>query len=342
MFNPARVPLDLRVEIHDRATRDYWTRVNHATVIPPGRSSLILPLQQLYVGEKSRPGRPLLLEAITRLVFNIGKNPVAPLFFDSIRLERDRSVDAVRFDELFAFDFGSASSPIMPGFTRITAATRYSPGRGYGLQAPKIWRTHDALQPDPLYQDFLCIESGGIVVDVPNGQYRVFVNMDSPSGYWGDYAAYRRRAIIAQGRMVVIDEMDYTTFKKKYFRFWNIDDLPTDRTFDKYQGAYFDEKTFDVDVTDGRLRLEFEGRRWACSVSAVIIYPLARASAGARFLRWVKEKLCLACWMGCSRAAWPNGGRIALLARMVCLGNCRWSISSDSLRPPELSRSVRS
>ena len=54
--------------------------------------------------------------------------------------------------------------------------------------------------------------------------------------------------------------MDFDAFKKKYFRFWNVEDLPTDNTFDKYQKAYFHEKTFDVDVTNGQLRSVSKGR----------------------------------------------------------------------------------
>ena len=197
--------------------------------------------------------------------------------------------EKVLFEGLYAFDLGTGTSPVMEGFTQITPATMYSKGRGYGLMDAKIWRTFDALQPDPLYQDFICIESGGLAVDVPNGRYRVFVNMDNPSGYWGEYQIYRRRAILAQGREVASDGMDFESFKKKYFRFWNVEDLPTDNTFDKYQRTY-QTKTIDVDVKDGQLRVGFQGDNWACSVSAIVIYPVTKAAEGERFLNWVEGK----------------------------------------------------
>ena len=88
----------------------------------------------------------------------------------------------------------------MPGFTRIDPSTVYSKGRGYGLKDAQIWRAFDVLQPDPLYQDFLCIEKGGLAVDLPNGKYHVFVNLDNPSGFWGEYQIYRQRAVLAQGQ----------------------------------------------------------------------------------------------------------------------------------------------
>ena len=289
-YTDAQRPLPLTIEIQDTGTQGYWTRVNYSTVILPGQSTLILPLKQLYVGEKSRPGRSLILSGITRLVFSVGAAPAAPLFLDKLRLERDSFAEKAFFDGLYAFDFGTGSSPVMDGFTAITPATLYSPGRGYGLKNAKIWRAVDALQPDPLYQDFLCIESGGLAVDVPNGKYRVFVNMDSPAGFWGEEQAFRERSIVAQGKKVVSETMNYKSFAKKYFQFWDQDDLPSENTFDKYGGAHFSEKTFDVNVTNGQISLDFNGENWACSVSAVIIYPLEKAEEGARFLEAVKEK----------------------------------------------------
>jgi hypothetical protein len=289
-YTDSSQPLPVGIEIQDTGTQDYWTRGNYQTVVPPGQSTLILPLKQLYVGEKSRPGRNLILSGITKLVFSLGDAPAAPLFLDKLRLERDTTADAVFFEGLYAFDFGTGKSPVMDGFTSITPATLYAPGRGYGLKNARIWRAVDALQPDPLYQDFLCIESGGLAVDVPNGKYRVFVNMDSPGGYWGETQAFRQRSILANGKTVVAETQDFRSFAKKYFQFWNTEDLPAEDLFDKYDRGHFSEKVFDVEVKNGQLSLDFSGQNWACSVSAVILFPLEKAEEGKRFLQWVREK----------------------------------------------------
>ncbi len=42
--------------------------------MPPGRSTLIIALKQMHVVEKSKPGRMLRLDKITRPVFSIGDN----------------------------------------------------------------------------------------------------------------------------------------------------------------------------------------------------------------------------------------------------------------------------
>ncbi len=284
----AKHPLDVYFEVRDRATRDYWTRVNYNTIVPPGSSTLIIPTS-LYVGEKSRPGRPLIQNGITRMVFSIGAQPEAPLFIDNIRLERDTETARMLFDGLWAFDLGQGSSPVMEGFTPLDVSKFYAKGRGYGWKDARFWRVFDALQPDPLYQDFICIEQGGLAIDVPNGKYHVFVNMDSPSGFWGEYQRYRHRALVLED-VEYVDKMDLDAFKKQYYRFWDSEDLPTDDTFDKYQEPYFGEKEHEVEVRDGQLNIEFVGQNWGCCVSAIVVYPAAKEADGHRFLDFVKER----------------------------------------------------
>jgi hypothetical protein len=290
VFTPAPEPLKLYVEIRDAPTTGYWTRVNYHTLVPPGRSKLVLPLDQLYVGEKSRPGRNLLLGDITQFVLSVGDDPAGPLLVDNIRLERDTKTAGMLFEGLHAFDLGTAQSPLMPGFRRIDPGTLYSKGRGYGLMAAQVWRALDALQPEPLYQDFICIERGGLAVDVPNGRYAVMVNLDSPSGFWGEYQVYPSRTVRCEGSVVARDTMDVDALRAKYFRYWDVEDSADQDTFDKYQRGYFAEKRFEVDVTDGQLNLEFEGQNWACSVSAVVIYPVSKAAAGEAFLDYVVQR----------------------------------------------------
>jgi hypothetical protein len=288
VYTDAKDPLELYVEVRDRETRDYWTRVNYTTVIPPGASTLIIPTA-LYVGEKARPGRPLMREAVTRLVFSVGDHPAAPLYLDNVRLERDTETAGVLFDGLWAFDVGPAGSSVMEGFIPLDPGKTYTKGRGYGWKDARFWRAFDALQPDPLYRTFVCVEKGGLALDVPNGKYHVFVNVDSPSGFWGEYQRYRKRALILNG-VRHEDTMDLASFKKRYYRFWDKEDLPSDNTFDKYQVPYFSEKQHEVEVRDGRLSIEFEGENWACSVSAIVVYPDAKAEQGRRFLDFVKAR----------------------------------------------------
>lgn len=302
----AREPLQLNVEIRDRQTRDYWTRVNYTTVVPPGSSTVVVPTA-LYVGEKSRPGRPLQTNAITRLVFALGDKPAAPLYLDNIRLRRDTETARVVFPGLHAFDLGPAGAPVMEGFTPLDVSKRYTSGRGYGWKNARIWRAFDALQPDPLYRDFICVEGGGLALDVPNGRYHVFVNMDSPSGFWGEVQRYRRRALILEGQRHE-DRMDLASFRQRYYRHWQADDLPDENTFDKYQIPYFREKFRTVEVRDGQLNIDFEGENWACAVSAIIVFPEAKAAEGKRFLDFVRDRRRFHFDTAFKRVLHPAGG----------------------------------
>jgi hypothetical protein len=282
-------PLRLSVEVRDDKTEGYWTRVNYNAIVVPGSSTVTIPTN-LYVGEKSRPGRRLDREKIVLLAFGIGRNPGAPLFIDNVRLEKDESAAAAQFDGLLAFDFGKESSPLMEGFIQFTDSTTYDPGRGYGLRDADIWQAYDALQPEPLYQDFLCIDSGEVAIDLANGTYRVFMNIDSPSGFWGEFQSYDERRVLAEGKPVVIDRMDFETFNERYYRYWDTEDSPSDNTFDKYQEPTYEEKTFDVQVTDGQLNLAFEGNRWAITLSALVVYPVELETEGKAFLDFVHQR----------------------------------------------------
>ena len=290
VYNTGSTPVSLYIEIRDTKTKDYWTRVNYQTVLPPGASTLILATD-LYVGEKSRPGPPLDKAHITRFVLN-AEGAKSSLFFDNIRLERDTS-DRIAVPGLRAFAFGPPTLKPLRGFTPVTPATLYtagSGGKGYGLKNAVIWRAYDALQPDPLYQTGLCITQGGFAVDVPNGKYHVFVNIDSPSGFWGEYAVYTKRTVKANGMPVVQETMDLPRFLKKYFRFADVEDRPDENTFDKYQRGYFQEKEFDVEVRNGQLFLEFEGELWANYVSTLVLYPSEQAALGKKYLANLQER----------------------------------------------------
>ena len=287
VFNSSNQPVTFYFEVKDAATTDYWTRVNYNTVLPPGASTLIINTD-LYVGEKSRPGRQLDRAHIVRVAMSIDPAK-SPVYFDNLRLERDLS-DKIKVPGLMAYSFGPGTSKPMSGFTAVTPSTIYSAGRGFGLKNAQVWRAYDMLQPEPLYEQGICIEQGGFAVDLPDGKYHVFVNLDSPSGFWGEYQVYRERVVKANGAEVVHDRMDLAAFQKKYFRFSEVEDTTRENTFDKYQKPYFQEKQFDVNVKGGQLYLEFIGENWANFVSALVIYPSTQAEAGQKYLDNLQER----------------------------------------------------
>lgn len=285
VYNPNDTPASLYVEIRDKQTKDYWTRVNYDTVAPPGRSTVSIPTS-VFVGEKSRPGRPLIKDAVTHLFIN---PKGMQLRFDNVRLERV-ALESVRFPELQAFDFGPLDSPVMAGFQKVVTTMGYASGRGFGWFKADLWRSFNALQPDALYQDFICPRSGSFRVDLPNGRYKVVMNIDSPGGYWGEVQVYEKRRVVANGVTVVNETMDASKFKKHYFRNAHREDLPGLDTFSEYVEKMFNLKEFEVEVSDGKLDLRFEGDGFAISLSSLIVFPLEKRAEGEKFLGWVTEQ----------------------------------------------------
>lgn len=69
------------------------------------------------------------------------------------------------------FDFGSDTSPVAPGYTRVSHTTLYDPTRGYGLD--KTVNQRDRGTADPLLRDFVLASNYSFIVDLPNGEYEV-------------------------------------------------------------------------------------------------------------------------------------------------------------------------
>jgi hypothetical protein len=284
-FNPAAVPVKMLLEIRDAKTTGYWTRVNLTSVIPPGDSTLRFSTH-CYVGEKSRPGRMLLRDQITRVVIA----PERPgVVVSQFRLERI-DVAAIQFPGLHTFSFGPANAPLMDGFVRVPETMDYTQPRGYGWDHAQFWHAFNVLQPDALTQSFLTPTAGAFRIDLPNGTYHVLMNLDMPGGYWGESQVYQSRTVTANGVPVVHDVLTFDTFLARYFRNAHQEDLPGIDPFTQYVQRMFDVKAFDVTVHDGTLLLGFQGEAWANCLSYVIVYPAGSAAKGEAFVDWITQR----------------------------------------------------
>jgi lysophospholipase L1-like esterase len=84
------------------------------------------------------------------------------------------------------FDFGTATSPVQTGYTRVSPSTLYSPGTGYGWGATGVDArdrgvTGTGSGEEDLERDFCLVNPGNaFYVDLPNGRYRLtFIVGDS-------------------------------------------------------------------------------------------------------------------------------------------------------------------
>jgi hypothetical protein len=288
VFNPQDDPVMMNIEVRDAQTKDYWTRVNFTTVAPPGKSTVSMPTD-IYVGEKSRPGRGLIKSKITQLILGPEQGKGA-LILGNIRLER-LDTQSVLFEGLTALHFGPPASPAMPGYTTVTATAGYAQGRGYGWLPGGWTRAFDGLQPDALFQSFIVTSDAGFQVDLPNGKHHVIMNIDCPGGFWGEVQQFSKRQVLVNNKAVVDETMDIDAFKQKYFRNAHQEDLPGLDTFAQYVEPMFQIKEFDIDVTDGKAVFVFKSDgRWGISLSSMVIYPQKQADEGKKFWDWTTRQ----------------------------------------------------
>lgn len=77
------------------------------------------------------------------------------------------------------FDFGTATSPVQPGYTRVSPNTLYSPSTGYGwgktgVDSRDRGGTGTGSGEESLERDFCLVNAGNaFYVDIPNGKYRI-------------------------------------------------------------------------------------------------------------------------------------------------------------------------
>lgn len=91
-----------------------------------------------------------------------------------------------------SFDFGTQSSPVASGYTRVSPDTTYSSSRGFGLTSSVDSRDRGAGSDD-VRRDFVNATSIGFVADVPNGTYTV-------TTLSGDMIATSRTDFTIEGR----------------------------------------------------------------------------------------------------------------------------------------------
>lgn len=89
------------------------------------------------------------------------------------------------------FDFGTTTSAVQPGYTRVSPATLYSLGTGYGWGATGVdsrdrGATGTGSGEESLERDFCLVNAGNaFYVDIPNGKYRISLLVGDKSGKSG-------------------------------------------------------------------------------------------------------------------------------------------------------------
>jgi hypothetical protein len=289
-LNRSAAPQPVYIEINDEKTTGYWSRVNWTTSVAPGRSTVFVPLN-VYVGEKSviRERRRLDLATITKLVIT---SLHADLIVDNIRLEVEPTL-AHDFPELIKLDVGPSTSPVFPSFTALHPGMPYKPELGYGF-APgtQFGRAEDRRHPGSLFNDWVSLKTGGIDIDLPNGQYQLWMMLEDP-GYWEYYPSFLQREVMAQGKVILEERRSVEEFWSRFYRHADDEDLPGDDVWERYVRKRYVPFTAAVRIDNGQLNLRFNshGDPHGATLSALIVFPLDQASEGAAFLSDLWDRL---------------------------------------------------
>ncbi|OMI09928.1 carbohydrate esterase [Bacillus swezeyi] len=138
------------------------------------------------------------------------------------------------------FDFGDG--PAAPGFTPVSARAGYDPDKGYGFDDASKVSCTDRGTDDPLRSDFCTSDGTSFSLDLPNGTYEVKI-------ITGDALQKTNMDVRANGMLQLY-------------------------SFGAGAGGY-NEKTFPITISDGRLSIQCMTARTLPRVNAVVITKTA-------------------------------------------------------------------
>ena len=259
-FNPTDRVIEFEGWFRDALNAPYYSRYNYSgLMVRPGQNTLQIPLSGLLKGEAAQLTR----EALNRnniVKFNVylaERKDDLTLTFGGFRLEKSRMA---RFEgpQIRKFVFTPNPATAFPGFTPVNNLTAYDPAYGYGwkgmLASPIQCGSYE--YPIGLFANFA--PGHEFDMDLPNGTYRVTFYAESAC-FWYLITAYRDRKVVANGKTVVDEKWTGARYyQERMFRHLNTEDFPGDDHWEKYVKPRWPAHTFEVEVTNGKLAIQFD------------------------------------------------------------------------------------
>ena len=293
IFNPNDQFAFFSITLADEHSRDYWSQTNHKQNLAPGWNKVSFSLSQ-FVGERGshRIMRSLNLDRLTK--FYLIVDPDEKQEFESSEFLIDNVKLAaypppLKPAGIHAFDFTSHKAQTSNGFTKVTTQTLYQPSRGYGFVKPKFWRVEDSQYASEAQRYTIGLLSGHFRVDLPNGRYKLKLNMDK-LGYW-DVPFWQERNLYANGKIIHKESRPKAkNYMEDLLRFQNVEPSVHDNPYDLYLSKAFSEIEKTVEVNDGILDLSFEGDASAISLNTLLIWNIDYEAAANKYLSAINER----------------------------------------------------
>lgn len=297
IFNPGSQPAAISLIFRDdSAPHGYFSWITRILAARPGKSTLELYIPGLKRGEGSlKDGvdpRPFHWDKIQ----SISLDATTDVQIANIRVEKlDFPLDA----SVRAFAFGPVGAPVVLGARGVTPQTKYTDETGFGWTNASFSRSERRARPaDTLLGSWIGCLNATFAVKVPDGTYHVLLMWEDP-GLWDFYQNYTRRTVSQNGRMLLEETMNGKEFLDRFFHFAETEDLPGDDIYARYVQWRFKPRTFDVQVTGGRLDLTFNSPdTYGATINGLVIYPADKSEIGAKFLAaldaWRKHEFQMA------------------------------------------------
>lgn len=306
VFNPGEGLVKLEIVVGDddwTQKQTYWNRHNAIFTAAPGANTFSIPVGGMYRGEAAARNRDILrnIEPTQINFFSItvhGDAKAGPLQLDHLRLTPAGAPAPAAPKpgttgplKARGFDFGPADQALWPGFQAVGWDTVYAKGKGFGLERAQARASYaaDTTFPSRLLADYVWIEKGDFLVDLPNGDYQVAVFFEE-SGYWaGEHTQFTKRGIYAEGKEKLLEDRtargphaDALTLLR------DTEPVPGEDVLRSLFEKVFVPRVFTVTVADGQLNLGFvEDARLSTRVSAVVVLPAGHPGGEA----WMKDLL---------------------------------------------------
>ena len=267
VYNPSQRTIGLNVRIDDdQSTGAYETQYNSAVRITPGWNRFRFVLGQL--GTIS--GQPINLAAVKRFLLFTGKQAEeTTLYFDEMQLTQltgELDVPGAK-----AFDFGTPSSPVWPGFVKVTAESSHSKEQGFGWVTASV-EHRDRERPDDLARDYVFSQADELAfaVDLPNGAYVVWLlTGDLSASGWREE---RSVTVSLQGKEIAYLSRPGASLQKINYMDRDFPSTEGKSVYDTFVAPRFTEVWADAQVTDGQLKVALRPGRTA-SLCGLVVAP---------------------------------------------------------------------
>lgn len=285
VFNPDDQPVIIGGWIKNKPADGYYDRYSWERVMRPGFNCLRLPI----AGMAFPSGRKNLdASSVYGMNISLGHKTI---FIDNVRLIK--GTEEIAVEGLKKFDFGPKGGVVMPGFTGVSKDSAYNKSAGFGwlprgefgrdFDIREVMNRHSAF--DDLVRDSCNPVKAQFAVDVPNGEYQVWLMMNAPGGtVW--FRHFKHRSVTLNGKTILDQQYDAESFKKVEFLWQDAEDLPGDDLWERYVNTAYKPELVDVTVTDGQIVLGFDGygAQFQSLVCGLAVWPKAQSQQATKWL----------------------------------------------------------